>query len=196
MPANRLEGAKAPDDLRNGGDKTAAHASAPAPANAGIKAWIPLIANIVLMPVIAYGITMFVLIPKVQGGKTEIAASATESSGEHGAESASGKPAVKGKFSAPMSGKVLVNVAGTAGTRYLVANITLVGKKADLKAQVDANDAELRDAASSILSGKTINDLEKPGMRNIIRAELISSFNDILGKDTVNEIYLTEFAVQ
>jgi len=196
MPANRLEGAKAPDDLRNGGDKTAAHAPAPAPANAGIKAWIPLIANIVLMPVIAYGITMFVLIPKVQGGKTEVAASAAESSGEHGAEGVSGKPGAKGKFSAPMSGKVLVNVAGTAGTRYLVANITLVGKKADLKAQVDANDAELRDAASSILSGKTINDLEKPGMRNIIRAELISSFNDILGKDTVNEIYLTEFAVQ
>ncbi len=195
MPANRLEGTKAPDDVRNG-DKTAAAPAAAAPANAGIKAWIPLITNILLMPVIAYGITTFVLIPKVQGGKAETVANATEGSGEHGGEGGSGKPGAKGKFSAPLSGKVLVNVAGTAGTRYLVANITLVGKKPDLKSQVDGNDAELRDAASSILSGKTINDLEKPGMRNIIRAELISAFNDILGKDSVNEIYLTEFAVQ
>jgi flagellar FliL protein len=193
MAANRLEAVKAPEESRNG-DKTAATANAAVAPNPGMKAWIPLIANVLLMPLIAYGITTFVLIPKVQGNKAGAAASATEVGGEHGGEGATtGK---KGKVSAPLSGKILVNVAGTAGTRYLVANVTLVGKRSDLKAQVDQNDAELRDAASSILSGKTITDLEKPGMRNIIRAELISAFNDILGKDTVNEIYLTEFAVQ
>ena len=91
---------------------------------------------------------------------------------------------------------MLVNVSGTAGTRYLVASITLVGKRADLKEKVEAADPELRDAASSILAIKTISDLEKPGMRNIIRSELIAAFNDILGKETISDIYLTEFAVQ
>jgi flagellar FliL protein len=198
MAVNRLDATKPAEEVRNG-DKTSAAAPVPA-APSGMKAWIPLMVNILLMPVIAYGVTTFVLIPKLQGGKTEAVAVTPEApagGGEHGAaEANSGKTGVRGKVSAPLGGKVLVNVAGTAGTRYLVANITLVGKRADLKAMVDTNDAELRDAASSILSGKTITDLEKPGMRNIIRAELISAFNDILGKDTVNEIYLTEFAVQ
>jgi flagellar FliL protein len=192
MAANRLEAMKAPEEARNGQDK--AQAGAPAGGSGGgMKSWLPLILNIVLMPVIAYGITNFVLLPKIQGTHTET--EATESG--HGGESASGgKPGASKKVSAPLSGKILVNVAGTAGTRYLVANMTLVGKVSDLKARVDQNDAELRDVASSILSGKTISDLEKPGMRNIIRAELIAAFNDILGKDVVNEIYLTEFAVQ
>ncbi|HVK59313.1 MAG TPA: flagellar basal body-associated FliL family protein, partial [Candidatus Kapabacteria bacterium] len=74
--------------------------------------------------------------------------------------------------------------------------MTLVGKKADLKEQVETADPELRDAASSILGINTIADLEKPGMRNIIRSELIAAFNDILGKETISDIYLTEFAVQ
>ena len=89
-----------------------------------------------------------------------------------------------------------MNVAGTAGTRYLVARIALVGKKPDLKTKVEESDPQLRDAAASILAIKTIGDLEKPGMRNIIRAELIAAFNDILGKESVADIYLTEFAVQ
>jgi flagellar basal body-associated protein FliL len=39
-------------------------------------------------------------------------------------------------------------------------------------------------------------DLEKPGVRNLIRAELISGFNNILGANMVQDIYLTEFAIQ
>jgi flagellar FliL protein len=184
-----MEAVKAPEEGRNGQDK--GQGAAQPASSGGIKAWMPLIANILLMPVIAYALVAFVLVPKLQGSKggSGEAASATAAVGEDG-------KLVAKKISAPLSSKVLVNVAGTAGTRYLVANITLVGKVPDLKAREELNDAELRDAASSILSGKTISDLEKPGMRNIIRAELISAFNDVLGKDIVTEIYLTEFAVQ
>ena len=184
MAANRLEQPKPADEAA----KPAANAAAPgAPAGKG-GTWVPLIANIVLMPAIAYALTTFVLIPKIQGGKADPAHESSADSGAHGAP--------KSKFTVPLGGKVLVNVAGTAGTRYLVANITLVGKKPDVKEKVELNDAELRDAASSILGIKTISDLEKPGMRNIIRSELIAAFNDILGKDSITDIYLTEFAVQ
>lgn len=186
MAANRLEQPKPADEAAKAPEKSAA----PAVASKKGGTWVPLIANIVLMPAIAYGLTTFVLIPKIKGGHGEAAAhsSSEESSGAHGA--------AKTKFTVPLGGKVLVNVSGTAGTRYLVANITLVGKKPDLKEKVEAADPELRDAASSILAIKTISDLEKPGMRNIIRSELIAAFNDILGKETITDIYLTEFAVQ
>jgi flagellar FliL protein len=186
MPANRLEQPKPADDTAA---KTAEKAAPSAPvAGKGGSGWMALIANIVLMPAIAYALTTFVLIPKIQGGKSEHASS------DH--ETESGKNSSKTKVSVPLGGKVLVNVAGTAGTRYLVATITLVGKKPDLKEKVESADAELRDAAASILGIKTISDLEKPGMRNIIRSELIAAFNDILGKESVSDIYLTEFAVQ
>jgi flagellar FliL protein len=186
MPASRLDQPKPTDDTTA---KAAEKVAAAAPvARKGGNSWVPLIANIILMPAVAYALTTFVLIPKIQGGKADGV------SAEHSDEG--GKNTPKTKVSVPLGGKVLVNVSGTAGTRYLVANITLVGKKPDLKEKVESADAELRDAAASILGIKTISDLEKPGMRNIIRSELIAAFNDILGKESITDIYLTEFAVQ
>jgi flagellar FliL protein len=139
-----------------------------------------------------------VLIPKIQGGKADSHAEEASSEGSHGGGESSGEKgkSSKGKVTVPLPGKILVNVAGTAGTRYLVANMTLVGKSADLKVKVDEHDPQLRDSAISVLGGKTISDLEKPGMRNIIRSELISAYNDILGKEAVTDIYFTEFAIQ
>lgn len=180
MATNRLEQPKPAEEAAKPAEKVAA-----APVSKRGGTWVPLVANIVLMPVIAYALTTFVLIPKIQGGK---AGSSLAGDGTQGAS--------KSKVTVPLAEKILVNVAGTAGTRYLVANITLVGKKADLKEKVESNDPELRDAASSILGIKTISDLEKPGMRNMIRSELIAAFNDILGKESITDIFLTEFAVQ
>lgn len=187
--ANRLEQVKPTDDAAKPAEKKE---GAVAPAKAGGGTWVPLIANLVLMPAIAWALTTFVLIPKIQGARTA-GETAQKDGSDHSAEGSAG---AKGKITVPLGGKVLVNVAGTAGTRYLVANISLVSKKPDLKLMIEENDPQLRDAAASILGIKTIGDLEKPGMRNIIRAELISAFNDILGKETVSDIYLTEFAIQ
>jgi flagellar FliL protein len=194
MATNRLDAAKPSEDPLRAAEKQPADGPA---AGGGGKAWVPLIANVVLMPAIAYALTTFVLIPKIQGGKSAAPASSSEGAGESkGSGAGSGAAGAKARFTAPLGGKVLVNVAGTAGTRYLVASMTLVGKNAEFKDNVEKNDPQLRDSAASILSSKTISDLEKPGMRNIIRAELISTFNDILGKESVTDIYLTEFAIQ
>lgn len=92
--------------------------------------------------------------------------------------------------------KLLVNVAGTMGARYLLVSLSVAGSDADFKAKVQAHDPQLRDFACGALATKTIADLEKPGARNVIRTELISGFNNILGNSLVEEIYLTEFAIQ
>ena len=91
---------------------------------------------------------------------------------------------------------MIVNVAGTAGTRYLMSSITIVGTHADLKAVVEENKDQLLDLANSALASKTISDLEKPGSRNQLRSELMSIFNNALGGTIVQEIYFTEFAIQ
>jgi flagellar protein FliL len=164
--------------------------SAAKPAKGGFGAFVPLLANLLLMPAVAFGVAHFYLLPQLRGAKAEV-----EISGQKPAEHKKGKDS-KAKFTVPLSGKILVNVSGTAGTRYLVANMTLVSNDPDLKTMIESHDAQLRDAAAGILSVKTIADLEKPGIRNLIRSEMISVFNDIFGRNLVNEIYLTEFAIQ
>lgn len=202
----------APGNGAHAADKNgaaAASAAAPSPAAGGFKAMLPLIANVVLMPVLAYAMTAYVLVPKLakktgansgaaasQAAQTENHGAAAESKGEtaHGAAGDTGNG--KAKISVPLGKKTLVNVSGTMGTRYLLAEFVLVGSGANFKEAVEKNDAELRDAAASCLSVKSISDLEKPGIRNLIRSELITIFNSILGKGAVTELYLTEFAIQ
>ncbi|HUS36120.1 MAG TPA: flagellar basal body-associated FliL family protein [Verrucomicrobiae bacterium] len=209
--ANRVDNVKAPSAEKGGAAKDAAAppAAAAAPEPGGIKPFIPLIANLVLMPVLAYVMTAFVLVPRLakKAGAPEASPEPAAAASAHG-ESAHGSTDEHGpgggavtsggklKYSAPLSKKTLVNVSGTMGTRYLLAEFILVGNSPNLKDQVLKSDAELRDAAASALASKTIADLEKPGIRNLVRSELITIFNSILGKNTVSEIYLTEFAIQ
>ena len=72
-------------------DKNGAAAAQVPPASGGIKALLPLIANVVLMPVLAYAMTAYVLVPKLakktgssalnQSAQTQSHGSAAESKG-------------------------------------------------------------------------------------------------------------------
>jgi len=151
-------------------------------------AWLPLILAVVLMPALAFGMTKFVLVPELQ--KSLGVKPATESTGK-------AKPAADAKkMSVPME-KLLVNIAGTMGQRYLLVSVTVVGTGGDaFKTKMTDNNAQLRDMAMSTLANKTLADLEKPGARNLVRTELINGFNNVLGDNSVKELYITEFGIQ
>ncbi|MBI1176078.1 hypothetical protein GC207_01415 [bacterium] len=185
-----------------------------AASGGGIKAMLPLIITVVLMPALAFVMTKFVMMPKLQAVITASATttgheadSGTETpskeseKGEHGSSSSkeghgeTPKPSNGEKASWQLT-KVIVNVAGTQATRYLMSAYTLIGKGADFSSTLEANTDQIRDVTSSVLSGKTIQDLEKPDSRAIIKAELMSAINTALGKPLVQEIYITEFAIQ
>ncbi len=227
--------------------KTPPAAPAAAPAGGGgggIKALLPLILTVVLMPVLAYAMTMFVLVPKLQkatvharsggegaeggegehgeggegGGKGEHGKAEVKEEGHGGKKAEEGKKGEKEKEGGKKEkekeggghggkgggggkpsvqfGKVLVNVAGSLGSRYLLTNFTLVGSGSEFKDKVENNKDQLMDMTIGALRTKTITDLEKPGAANLIRTELISVFNGVLGNGTVKEIYFTEFAIQ
>ena len=86
------------------------------------------------------------------------------------------------KVSVPMN-KLLCNIAGTMGQRYLLVSVTVVGTGGEeFKTKMTDNNAQLRDMAMGALANKTLADLEKPGARNLIRTELINGFNNVLGR--------------
>jgi flagellar protein FliL len=177
---------------------------APKPAG-GLAGWLPLIVAVVAMPALAYATTSFVLLPKLRKGLGSPAAEAAAPADEgqspakaegHGKGEAPGKGA-KGKVRSTVAlNKMIVNVAGTMGTRYLLASITLAGTAPDFKTKVEESNDQLLDLATSTLSTKTIADLEKPGARNEIRTELLTALNNALGENLVQEIFITELAIQ
>jgi len=199
-------------------DAPAEKADATPSSAGGFMAWLPLIVMIVLMPLLAFVMTRFVLAPRlvrtVSAGEQADADPApstaeqhpaaqkpTETKSEDGKEKSAATKTEKGKGQsgqhvlAPL-GKVLVNIAGSMGSRYLMANLTLVGNTPDLPDRVESNKDQLMDLASGVLYTKSISDLEQPGARNLIRNELRMVFNNALGEGVVQEIYITEFVIQ
>lgn len=185
---------------RTSGDIVPAPTAASAGAG-GIKAWLPLIVTALVMPAMAIATTKFILLPKLQ----QSAAPSTEGAHEGGKEEgksegkadAHGKPgaSTKGKYNVALS-KIIVNVSGTMGTRYLMTSVTLTGNAPDFKSKIEDNKDQLLDLASGTLSSKTIADLEKPGARNQIRTELMAVFNNAMGGNVIQEIFITELAIQ
>ncbi len=168
------------------GAKTAAAAG-------GFKTWLPLIITVIAMPVLAFAMTQFVLVPQIQ---KSLNASGANTNSSSISVSKLKKEGGKEKTETVAMNKLLVNVAGTMGARYLLVSLSIVGTSANFKDEMTSRDAQMRDAACSILGSKTLADLEKPGERNLIRNELLTSFNGILGDSTVQDIYFPEFAIQ
>jgi len=163
------------------------------------QAWLPLGVALLVMPAIAYAMTTFILVPRMQKALRTQATVPAEAGQEARAETANpGKEALApgGAGQSVTLNKLLVNVAGTMGSRYLLTSITLLGDATDFPARIAQHEPQLRDMASGILNTKTIADLEKPGARNLIRGELLAGFNTIMGTSAVREIYFTEFAIQ
>ena len=204
MVANRMETTQTagsakddPDvDANNGNGNGNGEGKAKKKPSA-LLAWLPMIISMVAMPLLAYATTSFLLLPKLQqeqGSPAHAAAAAAHAKTEAVSKEKE-KNAAKNRTTVPL-GRVLVNVAGSLGTRYLSSSITMVGSHKEFKDKIDRSRDQLLDMASSTLASKTIADLEKPGARNLIRTELITVFNHALGEGLIEEIYITEMAIQ
>lgn len=201
MADRNTDHAASPEASRSEG-KGESSAAAPA-SGGGWLGWLPLILTVVLMPALAFAMTTYVILPKIERAVGGQAGASAESHASPAAEP--GRPAAHGAAKEGKEGKekqtfslnkMIVNVAGTMGTRYLVSSVTLVGASPDFKARAEEKRDQLLDLAASTLCSKTISEIEKPGSRNQIRTELLAVFNNALGEGSVQELYLTEFAIQ
>src|SRR5512145_1095775 len=112
MAANKADGA-------NGDGAAAASAGNGARANpsGGFSAWLPLIVTILVMPVLAWATTTFLIVPKLQKslGMTPAAGDSKDAP----AADAHGKGESSAAATTEMvtMNKLLVNVSGTLGSR-------------------------------------------------------------------------------
>ena len=177
----------------------AAAAAGAAPKAGGIKAWIPTIATLVLAPVCTWAVGQFVLIPSLQKKLSEppsaehAAAETAPESGGHG-----GKEGKEGKESAPNFEfqNVVVNLAGTMGTRYLKTTFLVTGVDGSIKSIFEANKPRLTDVTLNVLSSLSLADLEEPGAKNVLREKLVAAYNQALGKKVAEQVYFSDFVVQ
>lgn len=173
----------------------AAASVAAAPKKAGIKVWLPTLATILLAPVCTWAVGQFVLIPSLQKKiaaaplTAEAAAEGGHGKGNEGKDGKEGSPNYEFQ-------NVVVNLAGTMGTRYLKTTFLVTGAEADIKTVFEENKPRLTDVTLNVLSSLSLSDLEEPGAKNVLREKLVAAYNQALGRKVAEQVYFSDFVVQ
>jgi flagellar FliL protein len=193
-------------DAKDAAKDAAPGADAAAPAAKPMAALIPVIAVVVLAPVLSFAVGQFVLIPQLkkqvaampagEEGAAEAHAEPAAEAGGHGGGEKKGEAASAGPGNTYQMENIVVNLAGTMGTRYLKTSFMVTGSDKNLRATFESNKPKLVDITLNVLSSLSLADLEEAGAKNIIREKLMISYNQALGRRVVEQIYFADFVVQ
>jgi len=106
----------------------------------------------------------------------------------------------KGEPGAPTNtyefSNIVVNLAGTMGTRYLKTTFLVTGTDINLQRVFESNKPKLTDVTLNVLSSLSLPDLEEAGAKNLIREKLVAAYNQALGKRVADQVYFSDFVVQ
>lgn len=179
-----------------------------------IAALLPAVVAIVVAPLASWGVTNFVLLPRLEKIiKQTVAVSSPTEAGAAKSEETKSEGKAEGKSEAKAEGSkkegeaggssnsytfdnLLVNLSGTMGTRFLKTSFIVTGSEANIQSEFESNKDKLKDITLNILSSLTLADIEEPGARNVLREKLVTAYNQALGKPLAKQIWFSDFVVQ
>ena len=209
----------APEEKKGAAPEGKSEGAAPAAGAPAAKAsplaspWLPVLVVMVLSPILTLVISEALILPRVKKTLGDIAqiqkenaqpaeggplptekkkeAKKGEKKKEGGKEGEAGDGSTQVKFD-----NVVANLLGSQKTRFVKVSFSIEGEEDDFKKTIEENRNKLIDSALGILGALTVAELDEPGMKNIIRSDLVNSFNQVLGKPMVKGLYFSEFVIQ
>ena len=176
-----------------------------APSGGSKMSLIVPIVTILAIPLVMVLMWEFYMMPSLkklaQQPAGEAAPAAAEAAApaeeETAAEPEKGEKGKEGESASTYELKdVVANLSGAMRSRYIKVSFTLEGKSKTFAEKMKTNEAKIRDATLAVLSDLTIQDLEEPGVKNIVRNNIIDSINQSLRGSEVQQLYFSEFVVQ
>ncbi len=195
-------------------DETAAAAApaepkAPSRLIAMVKKYGVYAGIVAVMIVAAYFVTLKVVKPMASRGPAATEAAPEEkaeepkpeATGEAGDSSAAGEeePAEGEKKQSGniyMISEIIVNPAGTGGTRYLSASVGFELSDSRAGARFAEREAIIRDALITILSSQSIAELTDFRQRELLRKLIKQRAEKLLKTGDIAAVYFTEFVLQ
>jgi flagellar FliL protein len=163
----------------------------------------PLMLGLLLgVPLTCYLMIDFLVLPKLVAAVGAAAAGAPAAvpaaagTSPAAPDAAPAQHAATGKELTVDFGKIMVNLAGTEGNRYLRINLVFASNNPGIKEIIKTNEVALRDGVITVLSAQSLANLEGNEGRETARRSLISRVNGILGGPVVTQIYFTDFVIQ
>jgi flagellar FliL protein len=177
-------------------------AAAAAPAG-GKKAG--LIGILTFVGALAGGLGASVFIaPKIIARQTpaavpgDSAAAEAETKGGEGEAGAEGKggEAVGGEKKMVELANIIVNPAGSQGSRFLMASVAVSVANEEAQKVLSDHEVEFRDKVTSILETQTMAQLTMPGARDSLKLKIAQAAGTIVGPKIPLKVFLPQFVIQ
>lgn len=93
-------------------------------------------------------------------------------------------------------GDLIVNPAGTNGTRFLLMTVGVEVDSLQTKVELEKKDIQVRDALISILASKGLDQLGRVDQREVLRSEIAQKLGEILLTGKPKNVYFGKFIIQ
>jgi len=150
--------------------------------------------------VIGVALALFVIKPMMSdsGGEAESTEGHTEQVDSHAEKPKPKKRDSHGEAASLVYAvkDIVVNPAGTGGTRFLSVSFGFELGSAELAAEFTERELVVRDALITILSSKTVAQLTDAKQKEITRYQVKKRLEQILNTDEITGVYYTDFVLQ
>ncbi|MGI8507777.1 MAG: flagellar basal body-associated FliL family protein [Gemmatimonadaceae bacterium] len=164
--------------------------AAPPEKKGGIAAMLPLVGGITAGLALGAVLGLVVLGPRLSASPAP-ASAITEA---HDAKKDAGK---KGEAASMYQmDNLVLNPAGSGGTRFLLLSVALEVKDAATLDVLKARDAEIRDAILRMFGSKTVEQVSEASTRDQLRIELLATIDKMFAPGTVRKLYFPQFVIQ
>lgn len=172
-----------------------------------ISNWLPVIMVIILLPLLTFVMMRFLFLPQIKSlmdptgelatneAANKVVAEKKENKESHETKKESGKSGSPEGNSVKFE-NIVANLSGSLQSRYVKVSFMIEGSDPNFENIIQDNKVKLIDVTLGILSNLTISDLEQPGIRNVIRSDLLGAFENTLKGRYVEHLYFSEFVVQ
>jgi flagellar FliL protein len=145
--------------------------------------------------VVGGGVGAFVVGPKMAGGAPSHGddEAAEESGGGHGSKKNDHGGGASALFAVD---NLVVNPAGTKGTRFLIVSISFEADNAKTVDALKEHEAEIRDVLHAVLSAKTVDEVSDVALREQIKSEMQQAVEAVVKPGKVKKLFIPQFVLQ
>lgn len=91
---------------------------------------------------------------------------------------------------------IIVNPAGTNGTRFLLTTIGFEVRSPELLRELERKEIHVRDVLNTVLTSKRLDELVNASKREVLREEIAIEVNKLLNNGDLDRVYFSKFIIQ
>jgi flagellar FliL protein len=157
---------------------------------------MPIIAAALVGILVGAAAGSFVIGPKLAASMHIGTTTAADSAKLAEAEAPSGKEGKEGATNVHMIENLVLNPAGSNGSRFLLVSVGLTMNSIGAAARVKEQDAEVRDIVLRVLGSRSINDLSEVGNRDRLKQDILAAVDSLFKGHSVKSVYFPQFVLQ